>query len=268
MILLLDGMNMIHRSNIKFGKPGEFSYTLVFNFFRSLKALVEKFKPEKVFFCLEGKNNFRYSVLKSYKANRIIKMGSQKEVAVFQDQRDLIIDLLNYLPITKAYSETFEADDVIATLADNLKDEEIIIVSTDEDYWQLLNDKKENIKLFNPKLKTYVEAPDYHYLVWKCLRGDKSDNIPGLVSDERAMDLVKDPQALKDFLASDENKANFNLNKNLIELKIISDSSLDLKEGNLDLNYLKNEFTKMEFKSMIVDKYWGNFSKVFNSLCQ
>lgn len=266
-VLLIDGLNMIHRGNIKFGPqdPDKQSFHIVYNFFRSLRASIASFEPSKVFFCLEGKNNFRYSLFADYKANRIIKKASKSSEDVDR-QRDIVIDLLAFLPITLAHADRFEADDVIGSLCENLKDEDVTILSSDSDFIQLLQ-KGLNVKLFHPGTKEFIEAPTHHYLGWKVLRGDKkTDNIPGLMSDAKATAMITDPKLLEEFLSIEENRAAFNLNKQLIELSPVPDDELILKEGSLNLEVLKEEFSKMELKTILVEKYWVTFTETFSSL--
>jgi len=261
------------RANIAFkpreGQEDKPSYTMVYNFFKNLRAIVEEFEPNKVFFCLEGKDNFRYKIFSDYKANRFIKNGSKDERVLqeFHRQKRIILDLISSLPIITVKSETFECDDVIATLAENLKDEEVIIISNDSDFIQLLQKGYVNLKIFNPIKKEFVHAPDYHYLIWKCLAGDKkTDNIPGLMGSKTAEKIVSNPDKLQEFFSSEENKANFNLNRELIELKIIDDDKLEFTDYDMNLESLKEEFIRMEFNSIVDNVTWKKFCDTFSDL--
>jgi 5'-3' exonuclease len=109
-----------------------------------------------------------------------------------------------------------------------------------------------------------MNSPDYHYKVWKILKGDKSDNIPSIVGPKKAEEIASDPQKLASFLESEENRANFNLNKELIELKIIHINDLLFKEYEINFEKVKEHFTAMDFNSMIEEKYWNNFVKTFS----
>jgi 5'-3' exonuclease len=272
-ILLIDGLNYCWRANIAF-KPEEDkedkpSYVMVYNFFRNLRATLEEFKPDKVFFCLEGSDNFRYNLFSEYKANRIIKTGSvdEKTNEEFHRQKNIILDLLRRLPIIIVRSDKFECDDVIATLAEDLKDEEVIIISNDSDFIQLLQKGHKNLKIYNPFKKEYMVAPNYHYLTWKSLAGDKkTDNIPGLVGPKKAEKLATDIEKFAEFMDSHENKANYSLNKELIELKIIPGEALQFIDYDIDYEYLRGQFSKMDFKSMIDETYWDRFCETFKNL--
>lgn len=271
-ILLIDGLNSVWRANVAFksGEKQEPSYVIVYNFFRNLRATLEELEPTKVFFCLEGSNNFRHKLYSEYKGNRIIKNGSiidGKDMEDFYRQVNIIVDLISSLPITVVKADQFECDDVIATLADNMKDEEVIILSNDSDYIQLLQKGYNDLKIYNPFKKEYMVAPDYHYLTWKCLAGDKkTDNIPGLLGPKTAEKLAQDLEKFAEFMESQENRANYSLNKALIELKIIPDDALQFVDYELDYVRVKEQFSKMAFKTMLEDNYWDKFCNSFNSL--
>jgi 5'-3' exonuclease len=298
-VVLLDFLNLVHRANITFGQkvlnhePKEDThcvckakwnndenfcyaerYNVVFVFFRNLKALIEQFQPNAIFCCLEGAHNFRYDLFPDYKANRLIKNASkQAEKEKLNKQRDIILSLLDHLPITTVSSDGYEADDVIASLAEDLKEEEVIIISGDTDFIQLLQKGYKSLKIWSPVKKIFLEAPDYCYLPWKCLRGDKStDNIPGIpgIGDKKAEKLVRDPEALKSFLQIEANKEIFNFNRELIELKIIPPEELSFSNFQLDLELLKDKFNQMKLEGITSEPYWSKFSHTFqlNSLIE
>lgn len=277
-ILLIDYLAFVYRGVVKFGwgdkeQPAGPSFTIVYNFFRNLRSVVEQFQPTKVFICCEGQNVFRYSLYPDYKNNRIIKTAdikTDKKVATKEDfnrQRDIITNLLPNLPITIVSSEEFEADDVITTLVENLKDEEVVIYSGDKDFIQLLQKGYKNLKLYSPVKNDYVVAPDFNYLTFHTLRGDQIDNIPSIAGPKKAEKLATDIKAFAEFLdSSEENKANYKLNLSLIELKIIPDERLQFVECHTNFAYLKEQFAKMDFKSVVENNYWERFIKTFEGL--
>ena len=268
-ILLIDGLNFAYKSNVSF-KPSnqtDISYTVVYGFFRSLRALIEEFSPTKIFFCDEGSNNFRRNIDSGYKANRIIKRGSKnpKSQEDFYRQKRIIDDLLKHLPITTVRADTFEADDVIATLVEDLKNESVIIISNDSDYVQLLQRGYTKLKLYDPFKKTFVVAPSFHSLTYKCL-GDETDNVKRLVSKKIATELASDINALKEFLSNEENRSNYTLNKQLVELKPFDNKLLKFGDYKVDFARLKASFVAMDFKTMVEDGYWDRFMRTFRGL--
>ncbi len=264
-ILIIDGLAYVYRGVIG-NLDGE--HAITYNFFRNLRATIENFSPTKCFFIWEGHPKSRYELLPEYKANRIVKTAEQ------QQRKDKVTKsaneirrLLSYLPIAQFKHPDYEADDVIAALAENLKDEKCTIISGDSDLVQLLQKGYSKLSLYNYNVKNYITPPDYNYVVWKCLAGDKrSDNIKGLVGPKTAEKLVRDPEKFKDFLSKEENRANFNLNKELIELRPIDNAGIEFKYPEVSFDSLKEEFALKEFKSIINDDSWNKYTRTFKTL--
>ncbi len=243
------------------------SFVLIFNFFRNLRPIIEQFSPDKCFFVLEGHPQFRYDLFADYKANRIIKQAASKEkLDKFLQSKDEIVRILQHFPITVARAANYEADDVIASLCDNMRDEELTILSNDSDYIQLLQRSYPHCQIYNPIKKTFMEAPPYPYVAWKCLNGDKSDNIPALLKPKKAMDTVTNPDLFKKFMDVEENRANFSVNRQLIEFRSVPMEEIMLVEGQRNFDAVKQEFARMEFQSIINDKSWAKFTKTFDCL--
>ena len=128
---------------------------------------------------LEGHPQFRYDLFPGYKASRLIKRAAKSESQKrFDKAQPEIIRLLKHLPVTIVRANQYEADDTIAALVENLKDEEVIVVSGDTDYIQLLQKGYSHLSIYNPIKKANMEAPEYSYVAWKSLAGDKSDDVP------------------------------------------------------------------------------------------
>ena len=269
-VLFIDAHNAMWRACVKFGAvqpdmPDEVIFT--FNFFRNLRPLIEDFEPDKCFFVLEGHPQFRYDLFADYKANRIIKQASRQESNErFLKTKDLIIPLLQHLPITMCRASNFEADDVIATLCDNMKEEDLTVLSNDSDYIQLLQRGYKQTQIYNPIKKEFMEAPPYPYVAWKCLNGDKSDNIPALLKPKKALNTVTDPDLFDKFMLVEENRANFQVNRQLIEFRSVPEEEIILKDGERNFDLLKESFAFMKFESIINDKSWERFVSTFNCI--
>lgn len=292
-VLFIDGHNFIWRANITFGEakykhirvqeqekdcicgqPWNFQidacphdYVVIFNFFRNLRPIIEQFSPDKCFFVLEGHPQFRYDLYAGYKANRLIKTASrEKDQAKFFYNRDLIVPLLQHLPITQARARAYECDDVIATLCENLKTEALTVVSTDTDYIQLLQKSYPSIQIYNPIKKTYMEAPTYPYVAWKCLAGDKSDNIPPLLKPKKAVDTVSSPALFKKFLETEENRANFSIHRQLIEFQSVPLEEIEMQEGERNFQFLYDAFSQMKFETIVRSDTWKRYMKTFDCI--
>ncbi len=270
-VVLFDAMNLIHRARNSFQKG---DHPLTYQFFRSLKPLLEKFKPDLAYFVLEGKPKHRKQAMSEYKSNR------PKLPDSFWRQQGEILKIMENLPIVQIRHPDYECDDVIANLAKHHSESgnEVVIVSGDSDFIQVFDSMdKDLVNIYHPIKKRMVEKPDYPYLEWKALRGDVSDNIPGIkgVGDKTALKLVNDENLLENFLADPEKRKTFELNKSLIRFHWFKDLSDDLRnEGaeilipNPSLENVMSEFKKMEFKSMVSEKYWSNFKQAFDPLLQ
>src|ERR1700723_1021139 len=185
-ILLIDTLNFIWRANISFApkkkeatttlepadsewtmrgdpspqqqpEPTDEDYVVVFNFFRNLRPIIELFSPDKCFAVLEGRPQFRYDLFADYKANRIIKQASKSKENLdkFSFGKDEILRLMQHLPITTVRASQYEADDTIASLCHDMRDEHLTILSNDSDYIQLLQRGYANCRIYNPIKKTF-----------------------------------------------------------------------------------------------------------------
>ena len=273
-ILYFDGMNAMWRANIKFGSSNsevDNTYAMTYNFIRNLKATVEQFKPDKIYFVLEGKPEFRYNLLSSYKANRLVKTAAQQEVRdLFRENKYKIYELLDYLPLTVISHSDYECDDVINTLVKRHKEHENIIISNDSDYIQLLQVEGVNVKIYNPFNKKFMESPSYDYVRFKALKGDTSDNIPGIMGPKKAEKTL----AKENFIdsLSEEELNIFQRNMVLISFVTIkSSNSLEenkwkIKENKFEEENLLHKFAELDFKSLMEEKYFNKFKNVWSNV--
>ena len=265
-IAILDGYNLIYRSRYasKWQKSGE--HTITYNFYRSLRKLIEDLNPDKVYFVLEGKPKQRLEAAPDYKANREYEKDDNYEF-----QKKEIIDLLvNHFPVTVIKHPDYECDDIIAHIASkNHSSDDVTVVSSDTDFYQLFSMHK-NIKLYNPIKKQYLEPPDYDYVVYKALKGDSCDNIAGFkgVGDKRASALAKDSVALAEFLNKDSERVKkFNHNFFMIKFhQIMNTEKIVSSTSSLNTSCILECFTKYGFSSIIKEKPWEKFINTFGVL--
>jgi 5'-3' exonuclease len=213
----------------------------------------------------EGHPQFRYDLYADYKANRIIKTASKQESRdKFIKTMDIIIPLLQYMPITMASAANYEADDTIGSLCENMRDEDITVLSSDSDFTQLLQRGYKQIRIYNPIKKEFVVPPTWHYVTWKCLNGDKSDNIPSLLKPKKAIETASDPEKLRKFMEVEEQRASFQVNRQLIDFANVPEEEIVLTEGIRQFDLLKQHFADMKFESIINDTSWERFTKTFD----
>lgn len=153
----------------------------IFGFVNSLLHLKNKFKCSNFFICWSHDNSLRRKIYREYKATR----SSEGKEDYFR-QRKILEELLNAMGLLQIVAKGFEADDVIATLCEDVEHfEKALIVSDDKDLLQLTTG---NIHVFRKNepwdwirtideynLSSPSEIPFYLSII-----GDKSDNISGV----------------------------------------------------------------------------------------
>ena len=200
-ILICDALNLFFRnfSMINMINPDGAHIGGLGGFFRSLGAMIKKTEAEEVYviFDGEGGSTNRKNLLPEYKSDRnlqkITKSGlfdtKEEEDDSKFDQLIRIIQYLKTLPVKTLTIDGAEADDVIAYLAKHLaknKDNKIFILSSDQDYIQLVSN---NIYVYRPiekkfygqkEVKEKFNLPAFNFLIYKTLMGDSSDKIKGI----------------------------------------------------------------------------------------
>jgi 5'-3' exonuclease len=270
-ILCIDFMNAAHRARSGF-TAGE--HAVIYNFFRQFRALVDQFKPNRVYLALEGRPVHRHEQMTEYKANRIVGENDPRheELMKFFKQKDAIVNLLSsYFPVTLVRHPTSEADDTIYNLIKTSSTAvPWVVVSSDTDFIQALQEFP-HISLYNPVKKYFVNSPDYPYVTWKALRGDATDNIPGIpgIGDKTAEKLACDPELLSEVL-SDRSKAEiFQRNYDLISFRAWNEQEkLEMTSTSPAKNWdaVKELFTSMGFQSIVKEGSWQKFHSSFDSL--
>ena len=264
-------MNLIHRARNNFRKG---DHALTYSFFRSLKPLMEKFEPDLAYFVLEGKQKHRTETYEGYKSNRV------KQSDDFWRQQREILEVMLSLPIIQVRHPDHECDDVIANLAKYHTEagNDVTIISGDSDFIQVFDSMDHaRIEVYHPIKKIFIEKPDYTYLDWKALRGDVSDNIPGIkgVGDKTATKIIKSSMLMAETLSDPAKKKIFDRNKSLIAFHWFEKMSDNLETVGVEARYphpsmktIKQSFEKMGFDSMLTETYWPKFMKAFESLTQ
>lgn len=270
--LALDAHNLMHRARSGF-TAGEFA--IVYNFFRGLRSLVEAHRPNRAYFVMEGSPKANLEAMPTYKANRIAEEGTEKHAALqdFHRQKRLIVDLLSrHFPVSVVRHPDFEADDTVANIIRNSSSAiEWVIASSDTDFIQLLGEHA-NLQLYNPVKAEFVERPlDYNYVVWKALRGDATDNIPGVpgIGDKKAAKIASSPQLLEEFVSRPDVEPIYRRNFDLIRFAEWSDEEklrMTSSSPTKDWDAVKDAFSGWGFTSMTTDKYWPKFVATFDAM--
>lgn len=260
-ILVIDAYNMIHRARFGWGKG---DHAITFNFFRSIKSEIDRHEPDKIYIVSEGHPKHRFEINKDYKGQR-----APVDDKGFHRQKKEIFNLCEYFPFTVIKHPDYECDDVIGYLCKKYQDDNLVtVVSSDSDFIQLLDNK--NVSLWNPVKKKFVEPWPVDYVTWKSLKGDPTDNIPGIkgIGEKRAFALCENEQTLEDFFASDESRRKTFENA-MKQIRLASiDENCDqwvVSHNCFDEKYTKNAFTNFEFSS-IIGKSWDKWKNTMERL--
>lgn len=199
-LLLIDGNSIVNRAyfaiqTVMTDSLGR-KVNAVYGFVNILLKVLGDLSPDKLIVAFDERGqNFRKDIYPDYKANR---HGMPDDLAA---QMPVLQELLAAMHVEVVKKPGVEADDIIGTIS-RAFDGESYIVSGDRDMLQLVSDK--TTVLLTKKGVTDVEAVDPESLKanynltpsqvieFKALRGDTSDNIPGVkgVGEKTAMSLL------------------------------------------------------------------------------
>lgn len=208
-LVLLDAHAIIHRAyhalpdfSTSRGEPTGALYGLMLMILKIASDLT----PDYIVACYDlPKPTYRHEVYDGYKAGR---KKTDDDLAVQLEESKRICEAMN-IPIYA--KEGFEADDLLGTIAEAMRDKnvDIIIASGDMDTMQLIddgNEKSGSIKVYTLKKgikdtilydeKAVKERYGFEPKLladFKGLRGDPSDNIIGIkgIGEKSATDLIK-----------------------------------------------------------------------------
>ena len=200
----------------------------------SLRAHNKKFRKEygQMVIACDSSNVWRRTDFPNYKA------GRKENRAKSEHDWEFIFDVLakikkeikDFLPYKVVAVESTEADDIIATLCKRTN-EKVLILSGDKDFIQLHNDR---IKQYNPVLNKFVGKDENPviYIREHILKGDRSDGIPNVLSDDNVFieGRRQTPLSRKKIEAwvnevvptfNEEQQKNYERNRQLIDLNYI-----------------------------------------------
>lgn len=155
----------------------------------SLRNYQKRYAEEygEMVLCTDAANPWRRDFYPHYKANR--KKARDNDdmdwTLIFDTLHKVKMEIKENFPYRYMYVENAEADDIIAVLC-RTTNEKVLIVSGDKDFQQL--HKYSYVKQWSPNLNKFVvqDRPE-EFLKEHTLRGDKSDGIPNILSNDDCM---------------------------------------------------------------------------------
>ena len=278
-LFLLDGHSLSYRAY--FALPPDLATSTgqvtnaVYGFTSMLIKLLGEEKPEYLAVAFDlGTPKARLERYADYKA------GRRETPDEFRQQLGLILEVVETLRIPLVHHEDYEADDLIATLAVKARGAglEAVIVTADRDFFQVV--QPGITVMFNRKgisdiVRYDVDAvterfglPPEKYLDYVALKGDPSDNIPGVpgVGEKTASQLIQQYGSIEELLEhTDELKprvkagieeAGENLvrNKDVARLETDLDLAVKIEDcviGAWDPDDVRRLFTSLEFRTLL-----------------
>jgi DNA polymerase-1 len=279
-LLLLDGHSLAYRAF--YALPTDLATTsgtvtnAVYGFTSMLVKVIGDEKPDYIAVSFDtAAPTFRNEMDAEYKANR------KETPDLFRSQMPLIRQVLDALEITVIEVEGVEADDVIGTLARQAEAEgiDVVVVTGDRDAYQLVRDPHVKVLYNRRGVSDYVlydeagikertgvtaaQYPDY-----AALRGDTSDNLPGVpgIGEKTAAKLVStynDLETIFEHLDDLPPRQRTNLgewrdrvfqNRTMSRLHVdcaVGVEPTDLRQGAFDAEQVRVLFNQLEFRTLL-----------------
>jgi len=210
-LYLIDGTALLYRAYYAFirnpliNSKGQ-NTSAIFGVANSFLHFLDKLEPRHIIISFDRKEpTFRHERSELYKANR----PPMPDDLVSQIKP--VMEFFRLIQVPEVALEGYEADDVLATLAERFKqDYRIIIVTGDKDYSQIVD---ERVTLFDPIKDLMIDRQEVfnkygvtpeQFIDYLALIGDSSDNIPGVkgIGPKTAQNLLAQYQTLDDIYAN------------------------------------------------------------------
>lgn len=196
----------------------------IFGYLSMIVKLMKEMKPDYLAFCYDRPEpSFRKDIFPEYKANR---SEMPEDLA---PQIPYIKKLTEVLGIPAFELQGYEADDLIGTFTRLGRDQnlDVVIVSGDKDFSQLVNDHVimfDTMKDVRFTTEMVVEKWGVNpsaFIDYLALTGDSSDNIPGVkgVGPKGAQKLINEFGSLEGIYKNIDSVKNPSLKNKLIESK-------------------------------------------------
>lgn len=266
-LIIIDANAVIHRAYHALPKlttkNGE-TVNAIYGFLLFLMKAAKDFQPDFIVAAFDfPAKNFRHEKYKEYKANR------EKAPDDLYEQIPKVKDLLSDFGIMVLEKEGFEADDIIGTVSSVAQEDggiETIIASGDADVLQLVGGNvkayilRKGIKdsvLYDEKKveEKYGGLSPEKLVYYKSLRGDPSDNIPGVfgIGEKTAIELIKKFGTTENLYKKIEGSADV---KESVREKLLKN-----KKNALVSEELAKINKEVPIKFNLADSKWGNYDK-------
>ena len=171
-------------------------------YLETLIRLKNTYSPEIIIHALDDnwRPDWRTDLLPQYKAHRVLDDNEEEVDEDLERQIEILPQILKILGMQCIGKANFEADDVLASIANH--NSKTLIVSGDKDLFQTVNDKRSNFvhllgkeggTLYTEKIiKQRFGIDAKSYLDYSVLKGDPSDGLPGVkgIGEKTALEII------------------------------------------------------------------------------
>ena len=256
-LIVIDAMNIVHKfywvmrslCDSKGRHTG-----MLYGVLNLVYTLKKKYGSE-IIFAWDSRPQVRLDIDPEYKATR----DKKKPDGFWTEIKELKL-LLSFYGITQYYSEGYEADDIAAKIVKDNSDKNILLISSDGDWFQML--KSDNVKIqISNEIYGKKEIEKKHeididtFTLYKAIVGDKGDNVIGVprINKEQVMDVCK---VCKGILSAARLSVNESIRKKINEyidtveknLKLVS-----LIDDGYELDEIKKNYDKKRLLNKIKD---------------
>ena len=269
-LLILDGNSVLHRAYYALpdwrNRSGE-ATAGVYGFLSMLLKAIEELKPTHlavVFDCPEP--TFRHNMYVGYQTNR------EKDRQISEDiwgQVEKLKTVFEKMGVPVYAIPSFEADDVIGTIAKKSK-QGVIIITGDRDLMQLVDDRvslympqkglSDGIIVDRDKVKERLGVWPEQVVDYKALVGDSSDNYPGVVGigPKTAVKLLENFKTFENVVKKSGNQKVIDgyeggeLSKRLAEIRTDAPVRLDRTKCEVpSVDKITEVFKELGYKSLV-----------------
>jgi len=278
MKLILDCNNLCYMSFYTVGDLGiEGQKTgVMFGFLMKILKLAESNKTNELIFCWDSRKHFRRSLQSDYKKRDKTKIvGIEGAFEQFSLLRTQVLPDMGFRNVFRQVG--FESDDLMAKIVYDYPKEDCVIVSTDQDMYQLL----EFCDIYNPRTKKLVREADFvkqwgigssRWAEVKGLAGCKGDNVNGVqgVAEKTAIKFLKhelkEGSAAYKRITSEEGRKQTELSLKLVTLPYAERKmkQLKLKKDRLTRDKFIDVFDKYQFITFLEEKFLAKWQKAFD----
>ena len=281
MIVIFDSNYVCH---VCYHGMGELSYKgmrteVIFGFIKQIIIMCEKFEPDQIAFCWDSPISKRELIYPTYKLKRKGGRTEQEKKAFepvkdqFNKLRDIVLPKLGFSNIFCV--EGYESDDLIAALVKGRDPKETIIITSDEDLYQLLD----NCTIYSIGKKRSITRKDFiseygiepsQWAEVKAIAGCSTDEVEGIVgvgAQTAILYMLEKITKGKKFDSIKNNREQImKRNTPLVKLPFDKTPTPKLKDNDMCFDQFDVICHRYGFESLLKDQYLKIWSKMIRRI--